>query len=368
SRAADGHRHRRRARRDLAVDGVETQSVQAARSQVVVSGRYDQRRNRSRVHDGDAAAARSRDGNACNTWQTDQAPPRPRDSQRANRRNQRAPAGGVALREGERPRSLVVRDRRDVRCHECAVRYGTRRIRRRPVPNGRQERHGTGLHRCRERAHAQSGRARRAPARSRVVRRLRARRGSEARGRRHHRKRTGRRIRIRGTRRASDPRCLPPHARAAGRTGSKAQAGTARASATYDRMNYDALETSRAQRTLTGSARLLLALHLDGPLFVGLCLVGAVGTIVMFSASGQSLGHLEAQLLRFALGLIAMIALAQVPPRMIRTATPWAYLLGLVLLLLVAATGDIAMGAQRWLDLGFIRFQPSEMMKLAVPL
>lgn len=133
-------------------------------------------------------------------------------------------------------------------------------------------------------------------------------------------------------------------------------------------MNYDALETSRAQRTLTGSARLLLALHLDGPLFIGLCLVGAVGTIVMFSASGQSLGHLEAQLLRFALGLIAMIALAQVPPRMIRTATPWAYLLGLVLLLLVAATGDIAMGAQRWLDLGFIRFQPSEMMKLAVPL
>ena len=133
-------------------------------------------------------------------------------------------------------------------------------------------------------------------------------------------------------------------------------------------MNYDALETSRAQRTLTGSARLLLALHLDGPLFVGLCLVSAVDTIVMFSASGQSLGHLEAQLLRFALGLIAMIALAQVPPRMIRTATPWAYLLGLVLLLLVAATGDIAMGAQRWLDLGFVRFQPSEMMKLAVPL
>ena len=43
-------------------------------------------------------------------------------------------------------------------------------------------------------------------------------------------------------------------------------------------MNYDALDTSRTQRTLTGAARLLLALHLDGPLFVALCLVGAVGS------------------------------------------------------------------------------------------
>ena len=52
-------------------------------------------------------------------------------------------------------------------------------------------------------------------------------------------------------------------------------------------MAYDALDTSRTQRTLTGSARLLMALHLDGPLFVALCLVGAVGAIVLFSASGR---------------------------------------------------------------------------------
>jgi rod shape determining protein RodA len=133
-------------------------------------------------------------------------------------------------------------------------------------------------------------------------------------------------------------------------------------------MNYEALDTSRTQRTLTGTARLLLALHLDGPLFVALCLVGAVGSIIVFSASGSSLAFLEAQLMRFGLGLIAMIMLAQVPPRLIRTATPWIYLLGLILLVIVMLTGDIAMGAQRWLDLGFIRFQPSEMMKLAVPL
>jgi rod shape determining protein RodA len=133
-------------------------------------------------------------------------------------------------------------------------------------------------------------------------------------------------------------------------------------------MNYDALDSSRTQRTFTGTARLLLALHLDGPLFVALCLVGAVGTIIVFSASGSSLDYLEAQLLRFALGLGAMIMLAQVPPRLIRTATPWAYLLGLLLLIVVMLLGDIRMGAQRWLDLGFVQFQPSEMMKLAVPL
>ena len=133
-------------------------------------------------------------------------------------------------------------------------------------------------------------------------------------------------------------------------------------------MSYEGLDASRAQRTLTGGTRLLLALHLDGPLFVGLCLVGAVGTIIVFSASGRSFGFLEAQLMRFGLGLIAMILLAQVPPRLIRAATPWAFLLGLILLVLVMITGDIAMGAQRWLDLGFVRFQPSEMMKLAVPL
>ena len=133
-------------------------------------------------------------------------------------------------------------------------------------------------------------------------------------------------------------------------------------------MSYDTLETSRTQRTVTGSAQLLLALHLDGPLFVALCLVSAVGSIVLFSASGRSIPMLEAHLLRFALGLVAMIMLAQIPPRLIRTIAPWAYVIGLVLLFIVMFVGDVTMGAQRWLDLGVVRFQPSEIMKLAVPL
>ena len=60
-------------------------------------------------------------------------------------------------------------------------------------------------------------------------------------------------------------------------------------------MNYETLETSRTQRTLTGGTQLLLALHLDGPLFVALCLVGGVGSIVLFSASGRSVPMLETE-------------------------------------------------------------------------
>jgi len=133
-------------------------------------------------------------------------------------------------------------------------------------------------------------------------------------------------------------------------------------------MNYDTLESSRTQRTLTGSARILLALHLDGPLFIGLSLIAMIGGIVVYSASSRGIEALEAQAMRFLLAVVAMIMLAQIPPRMIRTATPWVYLFGLVLLLIVMIKGDISMGAQRWLDLGVIRFQPSEIMKLAVPL
>ena len=133
-------------------------------------------------------------------------------------------------------------------------------------------------------------------------------------------------------------------------------------------MSFDTLDSSRTQRTFTGTARILLALHLDGPLFIALCMVGAVGIIVLFSASGSSLPMLEAQLFDSRWALVAMIMLAQVPPRIIRNAAPVAYLFGLVLLVIVMLIGDVAMGAQRWLDLGFVRFQPSEIMKLAVPL
>jgi rod shape determining protein RodA len=130
----------------------------------------------------------------------------------------------------------------------------------------------------------------------------------------------------------------------------------------------DSLDSSRTQRTFTLTARLLAALHLDGPLFTGLCMIAIAGMAVVYSASGGSFGVLQSQIIKFAIALLAMLVLAQLPPRLIRMSAPWLYLAGLALLLVVMIKGHTAMGAQRWLDLGFVRFQPSEIMKIAVPL
>lgn len=128
------------------------------------------------------------------------------------------------------------------------------------------------------------------------------------------------------------------------------------------------LDRSRAQRTLTLTTRLLLALRLDGSLLAGIVLLAAVSLTVLYSASSANVAMFEGQGLKFGLALIAMLALAQLPSRLIRLSAPWLYAIGLLLLLIVKVKGDVALGAQRWLDLGFLRFQPSEIMKIAVPL
>jgi len=126
--------------------------------------------------------------------------------------------------------------------------------------------------------------------------------------------------------------------------------------------------SSRAQRTLTISGRVLEALHLDGPLLLSVLAVCTAGLVVLFSAAGEDVGVFLRQAARVGLGLAVMVAVAQVPPRVLRAVAPWLYAAGVLLLVAVALVGDIAMGAQRWLDLGFIRFQPSEIMKIALPL
>src|ERR1700742_2008848 len=134
-------------------------------------------------------------------------------------------------------------------------------------------------------------------------------------------------------------------------------------------MIYEEVTTgSRTRRTLTGAARVLFALKLDGPLIIGLALVAAYGLIILYSASGQSLPTIYRTLGRLALGTFAMLLLAQVNPNFLRRTSPWLYAIGVFLLFIVYGVGHIGKGAQRWLDLGIIRFQPSEIMKLAVPM
>jgi rod shape determining protein RodA len=125
---------------------------------------------------------------------------------------------------------------------------------------------------------------------------------------------------------------------------------------------------SRARRTLSGAARLVLELRIDGPLVVGLALIAAYGLVVLYSASGQSLPIILRAGAHLGMGAVAMLLLAQVNPNFLRRSSPWLYVLGVVLLLVVDGIGYIGKGAQRWLDLGVLRFQPSEVMKLAVPM
>jgi rod shape determining protein RodA len=134
-------------------------------------------------------------------------------------------------------------------------------------------------------------------------------------------------------------------------------------------MIYEEVTTgSRTRRTLTGAARVLFALKLDGPLIIGLALVAVYGLIILYSASGQSTITIYRTLGRLALGTVAMLVLAQVNPNFLRRTSPWLYAFGVLLLFIVYGMGHIGKGAQRWLDLGIIRFQPSELMKLAVPM
>ena len=130
----------------------------------------------------------------------------------------------------------------------------------------------------------------------------------------------------------------------------------------------DTLQGSTARRTLTASARLLGTLHLDGQLLLSLSAIAVLGLGILYSASGQNEALLWRQTMRFGLAMVAMIALAQVSPKYLRLWAPWVYALGVLLLIIVALVGEASKGAQRWLDLGVIRFQPSELMKLAVPM
>jgi len=113
---------------------------------------------------------------------------------------------------------------------------------------------------------------------------------------------------------------------------------------------------------------LLAVFHIDLPLLAGLLLLSGFGLIVLYSASGENLAQVERQAIRIVLALAIMLAIAQVNPTTLRRWSPWLYAVGLVMLIAVLVFGQVGKGAQRWLDLGIVRFQPSEMVKLAVPL
>ncbi len=111
-----------------------------------------------------------------------------------------------------------------------------------------------------------------------------------------------------------------------------------------------------------------LTAHIDRPLLGFILLLMLIGLLVLYSATDRDLGKTTSQMANMVVALAFMWGVANVPPQHIaRLALPM-YAVGLLLLVGVALFGDISHGARRWLHVGVTRIQPSEIMKLAVPL
>ncbi|AMK77553.1 MULTISPECIES: rod shape-determining protein RodA [Methylomonas] len=113
---------------------------------------------------------------------------------------------------------------------------------------------------------------------------------------------------------------------------------------------------------------LLRKLHIDIPLFIGLLLICAASFVILYSAGGQEVPLLIRHATRMGFAILLMIVLAHINPRRFQSFSVALFTVCVLLLLAVAVMGQISMGAQRWLDLGFFRFQPSEFTKISAPM
>jgi rod shape determining protein RodA len=108
--------------------------------------------------------------------------------------------------------------------------------------------------------------------------------------------------------------------------------------------------------------------NIDGTLMLLAVLILALGLFTLYSASYENPARMQAQLVNIGVACVAMWIASQVPPQtLMRFAVP-IYVLGLLLLVAVALFGEVVNGARRWLHVGVVRFQPSEIMKIAMPL
>jgi len=109
-------------------------------------------------------------------------------------------------------------------------------------------------------------------------------------------------------------------------------------------------------------------LHIDLPLLLGILSLMALGLFIVYSAGGQDMAIVIRQAIRLGIALTVMLAIAQIPPLSYRKWAVPVFVIGLLMLIGVLLFGHVGKGAQRWLNLGFMKFQPSEIMKLVVPI
>jgi rod shape determining protein RodA len=110
------------------------------------------------------------------------------------------------------------------------------------------------------------------------------------------------------------------------------------------------------------------SLHIDLPLLIGLLLLITLGLFIVYSAGGQKIDVVIKQFIHSGIALMVMLAIAQIKPHIYQRFAVPMFIFGLLMLIAVLMFGHVGKGAQRWLDLGFTKFQPSEIMKLIVPI
>ncbi|PCI18704.1 MAG: rod shape-determining protein RodA [Piscirickettsiaceae bacterium] len=133
-------------------------------------------------------------------------------------------------------------------------------------------------------------------------------------------------------------------------------------------MSWDIQQTPRVSNYQRQKGSLFERFHIDGSLLFLLLTLSAIGIIVLISAGHGDTALMYRQAIRLCVAFSAMIFISQIPPHILKMLSPALFVLGVLLLLGVLFFGEVGKGAQRWLNLGFVRFQPSELLKLATPM
>lgn len=133
-------------------------------------------------------------------------------------------------------------------------------------------------------------------------------------------------------------------------------------------MNYNLLPADRRKPWQRIFARICRLAHLDLMLLGGILALAIVGLLVLYSASDKNLLLIWHQIINFGLAFVVMLVFAQIPIYRYQSLAPWIFVSALLMLFAVISFGVVSKGVQRWLNFGWLRFQPSEIMKLAVPM